>query len=339
MSSPSPHEQEALDWVIRHDRGLTPEEQDRFFDWLAADDRHPPAFERASRDWDHFDCLEDWRPAHSARPNPDLLDSSRLTRQRRWRLVGTLAAVLVIALGLGGTLFFSGQTPNPEEIAVTELQYTRLPDGSELDLKEGSRYRVAFTPEERRVHLLAGEAYFSVVDEPGRPFIVETDRAWIRAIGTAFNVSVQPERFKVLVTEGVVEVDDPQSTKASGSPAKPDPRLSLKAGEQAVWEPDRASVAWIAEPMSEAEIAEALAWKPEVFEFNGTPLSQALDRFAEHHPVTFRFDDPALKDTPIMGAFRSNNLNGFLRLLELTVSVKAERLPDGRIRLYRVPGS
>ena len=33
----------AADWVMRHDRGLSPAEQDQFLQWLAADPRHGDA--------------------------------------------------------------------------------------------------------------------------------------------------------------------------------------------------------------------------------------------------------------------------------------------------------
>jgi len=39
-------ESAAAEWLVRHDRGLTPHEQDEFLQWLSAHPRHRESFER-----------------------------------------------------------------------------------------------------------------------------------------------------------------------------------------------------------------------------------------------------------------------------------------------------
>lgn len=71
----------AADWLVRRDRGLTPAEQDEFFQWLAADPRHGERFAQHQRTWKEFNLLAQWRPEHSAEPNPDLLAKPRRARR------------------------------------------------------------------------------------------------------------------------------------------------------------------------------------------------------------------------------------------------------------------
>ena len=73
---------EAAAWVIREDRGLSADEQDRLSQWLAADSSHREAWARQRGHWRRLEPLARWLPEHSAEPNPDLLAPPR--RSRAW---------------------------------------------------------------------------------------------------------------------------------------------------------------------------------------------------------------------------------------------------------------
>lgn len=98
-------DREAAAWLIRRDRGLTAEEQDAFFRWLAADPRHGERLAHHQRTWKDFNLLAQWRPEHGSEPNPDLL--ARPRPARRWLAWGVpLALAACLALG-----FFLRTTP------------------------------------------------------------------------------------------------------------------------------------------------------------------------------------------------------------------------------------
>lgn len=84
-----------------------------------------------------------------------------------------------------------------------------LPDGSGVWLNAGSKleYDKSFGKTIREVHL-DGEAYFDVVKNPERPFIVKTHAANIKVLGTTFNVRSYPGDNKVETSliRGSVEV-------------------------------------------------------------------------------------------------------------------------------------
>ena len=63
----------AASWVMRHDRGLSPAEQDEFLQWLAADPCHGEAMARHRRAWENFDRLAGLHASVPAVPDPDLL--------------------------------------------------------------------------------------------------------------------------------------------------------------------------------------------------------------------------------------------------------------------------
>ena len=140
MNRPTPDEQ-AADWLVRHDRGLTPSEQDEYLQWLAADPRHGVWLAKRRQAWSEFDVLTEWRPEHSAEPNPDLLATPR-PRQRRLRLI--FPAVLALAAGLGREAAHS-QLASAVDVV---LHLARGPDGHR-------RLRQVAVPERRPDGLVA----------------------------------------------------------------------------------------------------------------------------------------------------------------------------------------
>ncbi len=325
----------AADWLIRRDRGLTAAEQDEFFQWLAADPRHGERFAQHQRTWKEFNLLAQWRPEHSAEPNPDLLAKPR--RARRW-LAWTAPLALAASLALG--FFVWTRTPPPTDLAPTAVarahQGTRvLEDGSTVELRGDSEIAVAFTAGERRVALVRGEAFFTVAKNALRPFIVHANGVDVRAVGTAFNVRLDSAHVEVLVTEGKVAVAPPggsDSSAADGAAVSaPVAPLFVNVGERAVV-PLAPQAAPQVTAVDEAQIAQALAWQPRLLDFDSTPLADVVAEFNRRNAMQLVLEDATLATMPIVASVRSDNVEGFVRLLEVGGSVRAERRGD-RIHL------
>lgn len=128
----------------------------------------------------------------------------------------TAAAVLVMALGLWG-LFkpnknTSLETPQPNNEVTTKAgSKTRiiLPDGTLVWLNGDSKltYTSLFKGKNREVNL-SGEAFFEVVSNKQRPFIIHGQKITITVTGTTFNVRDYPEESKAETSliSGKVEV-------------------------------------------------------------------------------------------------------------------------------------
>ena len=71
-----------------------------------------------------------------------------------------------------------------------------LADGTTVHLNAGSKltYPVRFAGK-RRVVALEGEAYFDVVKDETRPFIVQTHLGEVTVLGTAFNINAYTMRL------------------------------------------------------------------------------------------------------------------------------------------------
>ena len=145
-------ENEAAAWAWRIDRGLSAEEQDALFDWLAIDPSHSELLNRQRADWKRLDKLSAWRPEHSDRPNPDLLAPKRKSAARPV-LWGFMAAAAAIAIAFVSYQALSNRISDSSLDRVAELKpeiRNELDDGSTIKLKEGAVIGVAFTDTERR---------------------------------------------------------------------------------------------------------------------------------------------------------------------------------------------
>ena len=89
--------------------------------------------------------------------------------------------------------------------------------------------------------------------------------------------------------------------------------------------------------ITEAEVDHELAWKHQVLEFVDWPLGEIVKQFNHYNTRQIIILDQELLDTQITASFRSYNLDGFVRLLELTCPVTASFVDDDTITLARVP--
>ncbi len=316
----------AAAWVSRRDRGLTPTEQDEFFQWLAADPRHGERLARHQRGWSQLAHLAQWRPEHGAEPNADLLAPPARAPQRSRKLLRWLAPLTLAAAASLALVFFAPRDASAPAAVAAEPGYRQqvLDDGTLVELNRGAALTVAFTVAERRVQLTHGEALFTVAKNPARPFVVDAGGVTVRAVGTAFNVRLGPAEVDVLVTEGRVQLDRPAAPLAA-------PPLVV-AGQRAVV--PLADHAPVTTAVSRAEIDRLLAWQPKLLEFVSTPLTDVAAEFNRRNRVQLVVADPALAALPIGASFRSDNVDGFVRLLEASFGVRVERT-DTTITLRR----
>jgi transmembrane sensor len=330
-------DREAAAWLVKQDHGFTAAEQDAFFQWLAADPRHGEWFARHRQTWQEFNLLAEWKPEHSTEPNADLLAKSVRPRAPviRWAWFGGLAAAAALTLAFLWERPWSRQAAPAAPINVVAQAYERrvLDDGSVVELNRGTKLEISYTAGERRVRLDQGEANFTVAKNKNRPFIVRAGGVDVRAVGTAFNVRLDERQVHVLVTEGKVRVDDAVKGATLLAPTATGEPPVLAANQAVTIDVIPAAIAPVSVVTSE-EINRRLAWRPELFDFDSTPLDQVVAAFNHRNAVQIEIADAELRDVPIVASFRSDNVDGFVRLLETTADVRVER-GGNTIRLHK----
>src|SRR6266702_6326107 len=157
---------------------------------------------------------------------------------RRNARLATAAALTVLALGAGIWIehpelspaasirhlmaFVQRAGPGQEgERYVTEVcqrSTVTLRDGSTVELNAKTLIKVAFTPTQRSIELVGGQALFHVAKNARRPFVVRAGDREILAIGTAFDVRREDSSVRVTLVEGRVAVSrEPAAGPAASS--------------------------------------------------------------------------------------------------------------------------
>jgi transmembrane sensor len=216
-------------------------------------------------------------------------------------------------------------TPRPEDRRI-------LPDGSILKLNADAAVSVAHSPSERRIRLDRGEAFFIVRPDPARPFIVEAAGISVRAVGTAFNVRLADGGLEVLVAEGRVTVTPPPPA-ASEAPSAESPAPALLEASQRVSLALTAPADRQIATLTRREIQQSLAWQHGLMTFTGKPLAEIVAELNRLNSTQLRLLDDRTREMLFSGTIRSDNLEGFARLLESAFGVEVSRGADGDLLL------
>ncbi|MEQ9463546.1 MAG: FecR family protein [Haliea sp.] len=316
---------EACAWIAQLD-GAKPSAADieALREWMNRSPRHREALERLSHLWGELNVLTEL-----AVPPRPVRHDRRLARPL---FAGMLAIIAVAALFI--TYWFDQAVPSSPILyatAVGEQRSVALPDGSSVQLNTASQLRVAYRGEVRELHLLAGEAYFEVAHEAGRPFIVWVGGRSVRAVGTAFSVRRETQGLRLLVTEGIVEL-----AEGGGKPEESIDRHGRSAVLGTVKRGQRVRLAETvetAEPVSDEQIARELAWRQGMLSFAGEPLAVVIGEIGRYTETHFVIEDPELRNLRIGGYFRIGDTDAMLDTLASGFPIEVERVDDSTVLL------
>jgi transmembrane sensor len=254
----------------------------------------------------------------------------RRRRRRHFLAAGAACVVLLATAGAWWSRSRPESVPVASAVVKTPTRET-LPDGSVVEHKIAAAYTVQFTDAVRHVTLTRGTAYFDVVKNPERPFIVMAGGVRVQAVGTAFSVEVNHATVEVLVTEGRVAVA-PADEKNVFAPAAT--TIDAGAGVSVALALGAPGQPPVMQPVPAAAIEEKLAWRMRFVEFSGTPLAEALRILSQHNRVQFSIADPELGRVKLSGVIRADRISGVVQLLE-DEGVRIERRGDAEIVLHR----
>jgi len=347
----------AADWLVAFCEGeVDASGREAFLEWLRTSPEHVRAYLRISAMWEDQDLF-----ARSRKLDADALVQRALTQSNVVSLSGgeagaadegdareasprparrktglrfsIAASVLGATVGIAMFGWLRFNAPLVYETAIGEQRTVTLSDGSILSLNARSKVVVRYDEARRSVDLVEGQALFKVASNPLRPFIVHSDNAAIRAVGTQFDVSRRLDKTVVTVVEGRVAVSETGSrgggvlTPASNS-AEPGVAAFVSAGEQVI------ATASEVTTVQRADIAAATAWMDGKLVFRSLPLAEVIDEFNRHTPRRFVLEDAQLADIRISGIFSFTDTAQLTDFLRERFGV-AVRETDSEIRLAR----
>jgi transmembrane sensor len=208
--------------------------------------------------------------------------------RRRWALGGAAVAIAACFAFLAVPPFML-QLESDYVTGTAEQRTLELPDGSEVTLAAGSAIAISYSPGERRVHLLAGEAFFQVMPNPHRPFRVAARTVETSVLGTRFGVRLDTRGATVSVETGTVEV------AASGE--RREPAEKLGAGQSIRLSPEGQVSRTSVPPQLVA------AWRHGQLYLHDQTLRDAVDQLRRYYAGTIVLADETLAERRVTGAY------------------------------------
>jgi transmembrane sensor len=335
----------AAEWLARLGADdVSASDRAEFQAWLTESPAHRRAFDEAQGIWSDLDALAGVAKSAPEKLTPGLradiaacgpLISTRLEAPRRaartqWWL--GLAAGLVLGVAGALLLVHSGlvMSPAPATAAaaayrtqVGERRQVMLADGSVVWLNTNTELSVALTPAQRSVHLVSGEACFTVAKDRQRPFVVTAGEGVVKAVGTSFNVYHRSDATRVTVIEGVVEVSgtvvNPVRTaaKARTSVAPPKP-LTLRAAQAASVEEGETKLVEL-RPETAATTA---SWRGGKLYFDAVPLKDMVAEIDNYLPARIVIADDSIAGFVGGGVVHVENAQSILKAIEMAWPVQ-----------------
>lgn len=258
------------------------------------------------------------------------------TRKLFYRMSG--AAAVIILASVSWIFMHNGSSPSKKNSTIQTQTLvaekgsrtrTILPDGSSVWLNADSHvtYSENLSANTREVKL-DGEAYFDVVKDAKRPFIVHVADYDIRVLGTVFNVKSYPDDKTIETTliRGLVQVTKHDKKKQKPIYLHPNEKLivekfaankelplpniqsanveknyTIKPLDSSLKEPERIETAWVYNRL----------------EFNGDNFEELAGKLERWYNVTIIFDDTAVKNLHLHGSFENETIEQALAALKI----------------------
>lgn len=326
---------EAMRWLLHiRDNSVTEGDLADWTHWYESDPNNKAAFDQMQSFWMGSGALAAG-PEGAARIRR-LLEhelhahagetAARSSRRYHLALAASLAALIIV----GGVLLRLHQRLAGQLTNVSLVRETVLPDGSRVELAPRSFLTVRYTPTERWVELRGGEAYFSVVHNSTRPFIVSVHDIQVRDVGTTFNIRDGGGQTVVTVATGAVDVYSKQPMIAPDSHSLLT-GIRVTAGRELTWNHRSPPV------LTQADPRRTLAWRHGRLDYIDEPLSGVIADVNRYlaHPVLIK--DRSAGELAFTGTVMTGSAEEWVQALPSEFPVKLIPADGGSLLLASRP--
>lgn len=285
----------------------------------------PTANETAAR-WENFrKKIADENPA--AQPV-----ATGKVRRMVVRLSAAAAIILFAAGGIWLWKTLATTTSLPKNIVSTKngsKSKVEMPDGTQVWLNAGSRieYDGDYGKDNREI-TLTGEAYFDVVHNEKKPFIIHTGAMNVKVLGTVFNVKAYPG-------DGITEAALIRGSIEVTFPGRPNERLILKPNDKIAVVNETGKSAITQQTASTQEKPEIMlakvnyqpvdstiietAWVKNKLIFRRKAFAELVKDIERWFNVSIQVKDTAILDEKFTGTFSNESITEALAALSMTV--------------------
>jgi|GEM_PF-452916 len=265
---------------------------------------------RSGKMWDQIEAGT--TSADDYRYRPDRKHTSS------WRAAAAVVLLLFTALfSVWSYLGIPGKQEQPSRLItyVTDANQQKtltLSDGTVIRLNSDTQIWIPqdYNQLTREVRL-KGEAYFEVIHNEDKPFVVHTPRATIKDLGTAFNVQAVPEKkyVQVAVTDGEISVwsDDQREEAATQLVEGQFGHLDLQKGVLQI---------------EQFGVDNYLSWMNGRLRYDQARLDQVSRQLSRIYGASFSYSNISLKELTLTTDFeRKSSFNKVLEVIAMTLRI------------------
>jgi len=283
-----------------------------------------------------------------------------VNKRKKWLFSLSLVAVLFMAAGF--FFFYSAGVSTKEavefnaknEISTKSGSKTNLvlPDGTKVWLNASSEltYEKTYGNKLREV-TLSGEAYFDVVKNKEKPFVIHTAKMDIKVLGTVFNVKCYPgeKTTETSLVRGSIEVT--LKDRLQKIMLKPNEKLIINNTEETAEKEESkktplkvvASKAVIEKPIISLTHVTLLpvdntiietAWVQNRLVFSSETFEEVVLKMERWYNVKIFIIDESLKEERLTGNFEKETIAGALNALKLTTKF-SYNIVNNNIQIYK----
>lgn len=230
------------------------------------------------------------------------------------------AAIIVVASSLG---FLANSLTKKEKTVISEnhIEYSsekgsvssiKLDDGSVIWLSSGTKLALDKKTDGKTVARLNGEAYFDLVPNPKRTFIIDLGKFQVHDIGTTFNIRAYESENKISTSLINGQIDLVQESGSS--------ILTVKPGEYVEYDKNSNNI-----EVTEHDPSEITAWKEGKFVFIDESLGDICKELERWYNIEISIEDHNLSEIKYNSVVkRSTTVEMVLKYLAVTDQIKYE---------------
>lgn len=265
----------------------------------------------------------------------------RNNRSKKLILAGTMSLLLVAVLV--GLFYYNQVNPSSQKQIVAKSEVStkngsrtkiQLPDGTSVWLNSSSKLTYDnenFGAKIREVSLV-GEAYFDVVKNPAKPFIIHTAKMDIKVLGTVFNVKSYPgdKTTETSLIQGSVEVT--LNDRQEKIMLKPNEKLIINNDDSKSLPLNNKATSQKLSPAATKPIIELshltrypsdnsvveTGWINNKLIFTNETLEEIATKMQRWYSVTIIIKNEKLKKELLTGSFEKETMQQALKALQFT---------------------
>jgi transmembrane sensor len=322
---------EASSWVvIKRSGDMTAEQRASLEAWLSESSGHAKALAEIEAIASSAASLKSL--ASLAPSSPKRYDNRLRTSRRAWsRRISSrpaLSAMVGIAASVAAVMLVMPNLIWPDLDVSTGIAETRilvLKDGSRLTIGPKSRVRVRLVADKRYVELAAGEAFFEVVHDINRPFIVSAGDTRVSVLGTKFDVSHNAATVSTGVLEGRVQVEEdaPLFRRTAKYLLNANQKIDTRANVTLLDRPSGAAVMRAVTSPGE--------WREGRLTYSDARLADVVADLNRYYAPGIKLADAKVGEMRLTTTFKRTEISTFFSNLPMTLPVAISRDETGTI--------